>query len=84
MSDLRQVEGGRLAIGDIAPKLATLTDEMLLDDVWNRCRALENGVTHSELVEAITHLAFYDGWPNAMSAATIAREVFDTTGADAR
>jgi hypothetical protein len=43
MSDLRQVEGGRLAIGDIAPKLATLTD-----------------------------------------AATIAREVFDTTGADAR
>ena len=31
-------------------------------------RALENGVTSEELIEAITHLAFYTGWPNAMSA----------------
>ena len=31
-------------------------------------RALDNGVTASELSEIITHLAFYSGWPNAMSA----------------
>ena len=30
-------------------------------------RALENGVTRTELVEAITHLAFYTGWPAAMT-----------------
>ncbi len=32
-------------------------------------RALENGVTREELAEVITHLAFYAGWPAAMSAA---------------
>jgi alkylhydroperoxidase/carboxymuconolactone decarboxylase family protein YurZ len=32
----RQVGGGRRAIGDIAPKLAALTDDVLFDDVWNR------------------------------------------------
>ena len=31
-------------------------------------RALENGVTRSELVELITHLAFYAGWPAAHTA----------------
>jgi 4-carboxymuconolactone decarboxylase len=40
-------------------------------------RALDNGVTREELVELITHLAFYAGWPNAMSALTVARRVFD-------
>ena len=39
-------------------------------------KALENGVTRDELVELITHLAFYAGWPNAMSAVTLARELF--------
>ena len=39
-------------------------------------RAKENGVTEAELVEAITHLAFYCGWPKAMSAITVAKEVF--------
>jgi 4-carboxymuconolactone decarboxylase len=40
-------------------------------------RALDNGVTQDELVELITHLAFYAGWPTAMSAALLAKEVFD-------
>ncbi|MER7930630.1 carboxymuconolactone decarboxylase family protein [Streptomyces sp. NPDC096057] len=31
-------------------------------------KALENGLTKDELIEAITHLAFYAGWPNAMTA----------------
>ena len=105
MSDQpKQVGGGRRMIGDIAPKLAALTDDVLFDDVWNRPelsprdrslitvaalttggdadqlrfhlgRALDNGVTESELLEAITHLAFYAGWPKAMTAITVAKQV---------
>ena len=43
-------------------------------------RALQNGVTKDELVEAITHLAFYSGWPTAVTALGIARRVFDEAG----
>ncbi|MYS36746.1 4-carboxymuconolactone decarboxylase [Streptomyces sp. KhCrAH-43] len=86
------------AIGDITPKLADLTDQILFGDVWERPGlsprdrslvtvtalialyrsdqlgfhlklALDNGLTREELSEAITHLAFYAGWPNAMGAA---------------
>ena len=39
-------------------------------------KALENGVEKEELIEVITHLAFYSGWPNAMSAIMVAKEVF--------
>ena len=38
--------------------------------------ARQNGATETELTEAITHLAFYAGWPRAMSAMAVAREVF--------
>ena len=38
--------------------------------------ALDNGVKPREVSEIITHLAFYSGWANAMSAAAIAKEVF--------
>ncbi|HEY1850196.1 MAG TPA: carboxymuconolactone decarboxylase family protein [Candidatus Binataceae bacterium] len=40
-------------------------------------RALQNGVTKDELGELITHLAFYSGWPTAITAASIAKEVFE-------
>ncbi len=40
-------------------------------------RALANGLTKEEIVEVITHLAFYSGWPTAMTAITIAKEVFE-------
>ncbi|WP_436165167.1 carboxymuconolactone decarboxylase family protein [Bosea sp. LjRoot9] len=92
-------------MGDIAPKLAELTDEVLFGDVWARpglsqrdrslvtvsalialnrpdqlrshvARARQNGVTETEIVEAITQLAFYAGWPNAITAVGVAREVF--------
>ncbi|MCV9939321.1 carboxymuconolactone decarboxylase family protein [Boseaceae bacterium BT-24-1] len=92
-------------MGDIAPKLAELTDEVLFGDVWARpglsqrdrslvtvsaliamnrpdqlrshiARARQNGVTETEIVEAITQLAFYAGWPNAIAAVGVAREVF--------
>ncbi len=39
-------------------------------------RALFNGVSKAELSEVITHVAFYAGWPAAMTAANVAREVF--------
>lgn len=92
-------------MGDIAPKLAELTDEVLFGDVWERpelskrdrslvtvaalialnrpdqlrshmALARTNGVTETEMVEVITHLAFYAGWPSAVSAVGIARDVF--------
>ena len=94
------------AIGDFAPKLAQLTDDVLYGDIWERPelskrdrslvtvaalialnrpeqlrshlnKARENGVTQQELVETITHLAFYCGWPNAVNAISVAKEVFD-------
>jgi 4-carboxymuconolactone decarboxylase len=40
-------------------------------------RAIENGITREELVELVTHLAFYAGWPNAMSAVTKLQELQD-------
>jgi 4-carboxymuconolactone decarboxylase len=39
--------------------------------------ALENGVTREELVELVTHLAFYAGWPSAMSAMSRMRELLE-------
>lgn len=38
-------------------------------------RAMENGLTREELVEAITHLAFYSGWPTAVTALTRLEEI---------
>jgi 4-carboxymuconolactone decarboxylase len=40
-------------------------------------RALANGVTREEIGESITHLAFYAGWPAAMTAGRVAKQVFD-------
>lgn len=92
-------------MGDIDPKLAELTDNVLFGDVWERPElskrdrslitvaalialnrpeqlrshirlARRNGVTQAEIVEVITQLAFYAGWPNAVNAVAVAREVF--------
>jgi 4-carboxymuconolactone decarboxylase len=43
-------------------------------------RALNNGVTKEEIVEVITHMAFYAGWPTAANAAAVAGDVFDERG----
>lgn len=40
-------------------------------------RAMDNGLTQQQAAEAITHLAFYAGWPNAMSAVPVAKSVFE-------
>ena len=93
----------RDAFGDIAPKLAEITDKVLFGDVWTddtlspRDRSLvtittlvalyrhnelefhlgkgiENGLTKDEIIAAITHTAFYAGWPTAMTAVNVARD----------
>lgn len=100
-----QPSRAQILYGDISPKLAQLTDDVLYGDVWARpglsrrdrslvtvsaliamnrpdqlrshlALARENGVTEQELIETITHLAFYAGWPNAVQAIAIAKEVF--------
>jgi 4-carboxymuconolactone decarboxylase len=38
--------------------------------------AVRNGLTEQELIETITHLAFYSGWPNAMTCMAVAKEIF--------
>lgn len=40
-------------------------------------RALDNGVTKDEISELITHMAFYGGWPVAMSGALVAKDIFE-------
>jgi 4-carboxymuconolactone decarboxylase len=40
-------------------------------------RAMDNGLTQPQAAEVITHLAFYVGWPNAMSALPVAKDVFE-------
>ena len=46
-------------------------------------RALDNGVKPTEISGLITHLAFYAGWPNAVSALAIARQVLEARGVSA-
>lgn len=45
--------------------------------VFHLNKAMDNGLTKVQAIEVITHLAFYAGWPNAMSAAGIAKEIFE-------
>ena len=105
MSEPKEPSRAQQLVGDFAPKLAQLTDDILFGDIWERTelskrdrslitvaalitggnteqlsghlmRAKDNGLTETELVEVITHLAFYAGWPKAMSAIRVAKEVF--------
>ena len=61
----------------VAALVAMNSPEQLRGHLW---RALDNGVKQEELIELITHLAFYCGWPNAGSAAVVAKEVFAERG----
>lgn len=105
MSNSKEPTVAQKLIGDIAPKLAQLTDDVLFGDVWARKElsprdrslitvaslltggnteqlkshlnlAKQNGLSEEELAEAMTHLAFYAGWPKSMSAMMVAKEVF--------
>jgi 4-carboxymuconolactone decarboxylase len=44
-------------------------------------RAMDNGLTNAQASEVLTHLAFYAGWPNAMSAVPVVKGVFDARSA---
>jgi 4-carboxymuconolactone decarboxylase len=105
MTENPQPSGAQRLMGDFAPKLVTLTDEVLFGDIWRRHElpprdrslvtvaalitngsteelrahlqiAKDNGLSETELKEVIIHLAFYAGWPRAMSAITVAKQVF--------
>jgi 4-carboxymuconolactone decarboxylase len=56
----------------VAALVATYRPEQLVSHL---SRAIANGVTQEEITEVITHMAFYAGWPAAMSAAQIAYTV---------
>jgi 4-carboxymuconolactone decarboxylase len=43
-------------------------------------RAMDNGLTREQASEVFTHLAFYAGWPNVMSALPVAKDVFEKRG----
>ena len=58
----------------VAALIATGSTEQLPRHL---ARAQANGLTQSQLKEVITHLAFYAGWPKAMSALTIAKQVLN-------
>jgi 4-carboxymuconolactone decarboxylase len=47
--------------------------------VFHIALAQQNGATDDEIIETITHLAFYAGWPKAMSAMTVAKQVLRGT-----
>ncbi|MFD5318308.1 carboxymuconolactone decarboxylase family protein [Streptomyces sp. NPDC127098] len=99
-------------IGDLAPKLVELTDDLVFGDIWERPelsprdrslitvttlialyrtdqldfhlrKALDNGLTKEELAEVITHLAFYAGWPNSMTAIAHLRGIVERPDAEA-
>lgn len=104
MSGPKEQTATQKRLGGFAPKLVSLTDDLLFGDIWERPglskrdrslitvatlvalyrteqidfhlrRALENGLTKDELTEAITHLAFYAGWPSAMTAITVLKDL---------
>ncbi len=89
------------SVAPTAPKLATITNNVLFADLWLRQdlaprdrslvtiaalaasgdadqltfhiqRGIENGLTFEQVSEALTHLAFYAGWPKAMAAVAVA------------
>src|SRR5256885_16348509 len=103
MSEPQESTVAQKLVGDFAPKLVQLTDDVVFGDVWERAelsprdrslvtvaaliaggnveqlpfhlnKARQNGLLETELVEVITHMAFYAGWPKAMSAITVAKE----------
>lgn len=104
-AETKQPSRAQQLYGDIAPKMAELTDDVLYADIWERPGlskrdrslatvtalialnrpdqlrshlniARQNGVKEEELIEVITHMAFYSGWPSAVSSLAIAKEVF--------
>lgn len=97
--------------GDVAPKLADMTDDILFgpDGIWQRPqlaprdrslitltvltatyrieqlefhinKALDNGLSKDEIIELMTHVTLYAGWPTGVSAVMRAKKVFEERG----
>ena len=63
--------------------VATLVAQYRTNELpFHVAKAIQNGVTKDELIEVITHLAFYAGWPAANTAVGIARKVFAEAGGE--
>jgi len=109
ISDMKKVTAPRASIeklNELSPEFATLTDEVLFNDIWNRPGlaardkslitisvlaalgrtdqleshirlGLENGLTEKEIQAAMTHIAFYAGWPAAVSGLQRYKSVID-------
>jgi 4-carboxymuconolactone decarboxylase len=106
MANTQNPSAPHKTLGSFAPKLVSLTENVLFGDVWERSalskrdrslatitglialkateqlpfhikRGIENGLTQEEIVELITHMAFYSGWPSAMSAINVAKIIFE-------
>jgi 4-carboxymuconolactone decarboxylase len=112
-SDGQRAKSVEATVAPVAPKLATLTNDVLFRDLWLRTdlaprdrslvtiaalaaggdgdqlafhieRGVENGLTRDQIGEALTHLAFYAGWPKAMAAVAVAARVLsDDAGSSA-
>ena len=62
---------------EVAALVALHRPDQLRGHIW---RALDNGVTREELAELFTQLAFYAGWANGISAAQVAKQVYEERG----
>ena len=57
--------------------IAALTVLYRTDQLRNHIgRGLDNGLSEEEIIEAITHMTFYGGWPTGVNAANVAQAVF--------
>jgi 4-carboxymuconolactone decarboxylase len=79
MTSAAAISASRNEVRTVAPKLIELTETLVYPDIWegHTRRALANGVTREEIGELITHLAFYAGWPSAIAAANVVKQVFE-------
>ena len=106
MANTQNPSAPHKTLGSFAPKLVSLTENVLFGDVWERSalskrdrslatitalialraseqlpfhlkKGVENGLKQEEIVELITHMAFYSGWPSAMTAIAVAKKVFE-------
>jgi 4-carboxymuconolactone decarboxylase len=61
---------------------ALITANLPAQIVFHLNKAMDNGMSRDQVAEVITHLAFYAGWPNAMNAANVAKDVFAKRNVD--
>ena len=83
-SDMEKMFGDVWARQELSPRdrsLATIAGLLAAGNIdqlnWHIPYGIQNGLTETEIKEAITHLAFYAGWPKAVSAMNVAKRIFN-------